>query len=144
MRYLILSEGLKKGHIIRCSENLREIYVWGLNKYVPLDSETEWNYFYHGDGDLVGEYVEISEDEANEWIVKNGKDVEKMLIRAKKLAHELNVQLPDLPEDNFEAVIAIVCECLQNSLCTDFVMDGLFSRRVIHAAKVRYNKKYNQ
>lgn len=141
MSYLVLKEGLKRGHILRCTETSNEIYIWGLNKFIPLDSETEWEYFYHGDGDLVGEYYEISEEKAKEIIEENGKDISIMLQRAHNLANICDIQIPNLPEDNFEAIINIVCECLQSDKCTDFILEGLFSQEIIGAAKYDFNKK---
>ena len=140
MKYLVLTKGLKSGHIIRINNSQKEIYIWGKNEYAPLDSETEWKYFYHGDGDLIGEYSEISEAKAIETIETNRPIIEDFMQKAINLAEISKVELPQLSGNIFEDVISIVAKCLSNPKVTDFVLEGLFPVNIIGAAKYDYRK----
>ena len=141
MKYAMLTKGLKKGHIIRMNDSVFEIYAYGINQYVAFDKESIWSYFYHGDGDLIGEYVEMSAVEANEIIEKHRPVVESFMQKALNLATFSKIILPQLSGDMFEDVICIITKCLDNPEVTDFVLEGLFPANIIGAAKYDYRKK---
>ena len=143
MKYLLLTDGLKKGHIVKTEDSVNEIYAYGLDKYISWDKESVWSYFYHGDGDLIGKFVEVSETKANEIIEKNRPIIEAFMQKALNLAEFAKVEIPQLSGDMFEDVIVIIVECLDNPEVTDFILEGLFPLNIIGAAKYDYRKKNN-